>query len=75
MPKEFQHARVPAHHQRVEGPNPVIPRCVDQPTGQAYTYALALPAIFDDGRVLGPLFARFAIVANDRDDLVWVIRI
>jgi hypothetical protein len=36
---------------------------------------LALPAIFDDGRVLGPLFARFAIVAYDRDDLVWIVGI
>jgi len=36
---------------------------------------VALPAIFDDGRVLGPLFARFAIVAYYRDDLVLVVGI
>ena len=36
MPKEFQHTPVLARHQRVEGPNTIIPRYVDQPTGQVY---------------------------------------
>ena len=34
-----------------------------------------MPAIFDDGRVLGLLFARFAVVAHDGDDLVLIVGI
>jgi hypothetical protein len=73
MPEEFQHAPVLAHYHRVEGPNPVVTRHVDQTPGQGYPYPTALPAILDDGRVLGLLFARFAVVAHNCDDLVRIV--
>jgi hypothetical protein len=34
-----------------------------------------LPAIFDDGGILCTLFARFAIVAYKRDDLICIVGI
>ena len=62
-----------AHHERVEAPNPVTSRYVDQPTGQARTHSAALPAILDEGRILGPSrYAGLAGVAYDRDDLIRV---
>lgn len=36
---------------------------------------MPLPAILDEGSVLGPLAAPFAVVAHDRDDLVLVLGI
>ena len=75
MPEEFQHALVLAHHQRVEVPYPLGTRYVDQPPGQVYPYPVTLPAILDDGRVLGLLFARFAILAHDSDNLVSIVGI
>src|SRR3954447_18520496 len=73
--KKFQHALVLTHHQRVEVPNSLIPRFVDQPTGEVYPYPVILPAIFNDGRVLGMFFTRFAIITHDREDLVLIVGI
>jgi hypothetical protein len=48
-------------------------RYLHQPTSQGYPYPVALPAILDDGRVLGLLFPRwFAVVAHYSDDLVLI---
>src|SRR5918912_1511938 len=43
--------------------------------GQTQAQPAPLPAIFDDGRVLGPVGAPFAVEAYHRDDLVVIIRI
>jgi hypothetical protein len=74
-PKELQHACVLTHYQRVKVSNPIIPRYVDQQAAQGYPYPTALSAIFYDGRVLGMLFTRFAIVTHDGDDLALVVQV
>lgn len=45
VPKEFKHALVLAHHQRVEASNPFVFGFVDQLTRQGYSYTVILPAI------------------------------
>ena len=75
MSKKLQHARVLALHHRVEVPNPFVSRFVDQPAGQVYLHLEALPTVLDEGRVLGLLAIRFAVVAHERDDLVRIVRI
>ena len=75
MSKKLQHALVLTHYHRVEVLNPIATRYINQPTGQGYPYPVSLPAIFDNGRLLGLLVARVAIVAHDGDDLVLIIGI
>ncbi len=70
MPQDVEHKPVLALHERVEAPHSFVSCFFDQPLGQARSYALALPAILHEGRVLGSLVARFAVVAYDGDDLV-----
>jgi hypothetical protein len=43
--------------------------------GQGCSYPLALPTILGKRSVLGSLVTRFAGVAYDSDDLVWVFGI
>lgn len=73
MPKQFQHTPVFAHHQCVEAPNAFISCFADQLAGQGYPYPVALPAILDEGRVLGSFVTRLAVIACESDDLVRVV--
>ena len=50
MPHNGQYTRVLPLYERVERPNPVASRFVDQPTSQARPYAVALPSILDERR-------------------------
>ena len=43
--------------------------------GEGYPYPVILPAVFDDGRVLGPLLARFAVVVHQGYDLALIVGI
>jgi hypothetical protein len=75
MAQDVEHTPVLALHERVKAPHPFVSCCFNQSLGQSSSYAQPLPAILHEGRVLGSLVARFAIVAHDGDDLVPMVGI
>lgn len=75
MSKKVQHTLVLGHYETIQESNPFITRYVDEMASQAYPQPVFLPAVLDEGRILGPLTFGFAVVTYDRDDLVWLVRI